>query len=154
MAQRYPLSEAASAEFQGFLDRLGESLARLIRVDDRELDLRPFAKYLVYELYEQGRHVELREVFRLLDEFLNGCERGLGTRIAFEFIETVQNLVAAKTDSNEDFVPFYGDQMRRAWALFNAIWKTSERLDCAERSVLEAEFLIWRISQANGIVVG
>ncbi len=109
------------------------------------LDMSAFAHFVTDQLYEQGNYQRVHAAFDQMEEFLRDGSQEVRELVALGFLETLHDVASAKPYGSEAFVRFLGPRTRHVWAGLDAIWRISIRLDLADRSVLEAEVLAWRI---------
>ena len=101
-----------------------------------------FARFVVEEVYEQGKYDQIRAVFDALEHRLRD-----GSPEACDLLIACHSLASSKCYSNEVLVPFLGPKCRQIWAQLDLVWRASLGLDLSDCTVLEGEILTWRIVQ-------
>jgi len=145
LVEKQQLMSRPLCEFPQFQSRCPEHSKQWQQDAATCLDMPAFAYFVTDELYEQGSYARVHAAFDQMEEFLRDGSQEVRDLVALGFLETLHDVASAKPYGSEAFVRFFGPQTRHVWAVLDAIWRTSLRLDMAGRSVLEAEVLAWRI---------
>jgi hypothetical protein len=105
--------------------------------------------FMTEQLYQRENYEFVRAAFDRIEEFLTTRGQGNRDRIAVDLLEAVENIAWYESFGSEAFARFLGPETKRLWADLHAIWKTSLRLDLQDRTVLEGEVLISRITRQS-----
>jgi len=145
LVEKQQLMSRPLREFPQFQSRCHEHSKQWQQDAGPCLDMPAFAHFVTDELYEQGNYQRVHAAFDQMEEFLRDGSQEVRDLVALGFLETLHDVASAKPYGSEAFVRFLGPRTRHVWAGLDAIWRISIRLDLADRSVLEAEVLAWRI---------
>jgi hypothetical protein len=118
------------------------------RPEEQDLCREPFAfVQVVMALYEHANYELLRVAFDRLEQALIAASQEGRHLFGVEVMEALQNVASWKAYGRDVFVQFLGPEAKRIWMELDAVWTASVRLDLAERGILEAEVLIWRMTR-------
>ncbi|HKD81397.1 MAG TPA: hypothetical protein VKH81_17010 [Candidatus Angelobacter sp.] len=98
-------------------------------------DMSQFVHFVVEDLYEKGKHDEVKRVFLLFENLLDGADQETIDLIGIGFLETLQNVASWRPYGNRVFKEFLGTQTKQIWREIERIWAGKSSL----MDVLRAE---------------
>lgn len=86
------------------------------------IEMAAFVDFVVEDLYEKGKHDEVRRAFDKLEELLLGADEATTNLIGLGFFETLQNFASWRPYGNKVFEQFLGPISNQIWGEIQRIW--------------------------------